>query len=43
MTRALNAVLDNLPNLRFDPDRPRPEIRGSMMRVAKHLYVRFGA
>ena len=42
MTRALHAVLDQLPNLRFDPDRPRPEIRGSMMRVPKHLYVRFG-
>ena len=42
MTRALHAVLDHLPNLRFDPDRPRPEIRGSMMRVPKHLYVRFG-
>ncbi|MGF7150235.1 cytochrome P450 [Sphingomonas zeicaulis] len=42
MTRALHAVMDNLPNLRFDPDKPRPEIRGSMMRVPKHLYVRFG-
>lgn len=42
MTRALHAVLDNMPNLRFDPDRPKPEIRGSMMRVPKHLYVRFG-
>ena len=43
MTRALHAVLDNLPNLRFDPDKPRAEIRGSMMRVPKHLYVRFGS
>lgn len=42
MTRALHAVLDHLPRLRFDPDRPRPEIRGSMMRVPKHLFVRFG-
>ncbi|SCW62005.1 Cytochrome P450 [Sphingobium faniae] len=42
MTRALHAVMDNLPNLRFDPDKPRPEIRGSMMRVPRHLYVRFG-
>ncbi|GAC1571959.1 MAG: cytochrome P450 [Sphingomicrobium sp.] len=41
MTRALYAVLDHLPNLRFDPDRPKPEIRGTMMRVPKHLYVRF--
>lgn len=42
MVRALHAVLDRLPNLRFDPDKPRPEIRGSMMRVPRHLYVRFG-
>lgn len=42
MTRALLAIMENLPNLRFDPDKPRPEIRGSMMRVPKHLYVRFG-
>ena len=41
MTRALNAVLDRLPNLRLDPDMPGPEIRGSMMRVPKHIYVRF--
>lgn len=41
MTRALHAVLDHLPNLRFDPERPAPEIRGTMMRVPKHLYVRF--
>jgi cytochrome P450 len=41
MTRALNAILDRLPNLRLDPDMPPPDIRGSMMRVPKHLYVRF--
>ena len=41
MTRALNAILDNLHNLRLDPDKPAPEIRGIMMRVPKHLYVRF--
>lgn len=43
MTRALHAVLDELPDLRFDPDRPGPQIQGSMMRVPRHLYVRFGA
>lgn len=43
MTRALHAVMDNLPNLRFDPDKPKPEIRGAMMRVPKHLYVKFAA
>jgi cytochrome P450 len=41
MTRALNALLDRLPNLRLDPDQPPPDIRGSMMRVPKHLHVRF--
>ncbi|MEI4509423.1 cytochrome P450 [Sphingopyxis sp. CCNWLW253] len=43
MTRALHAILDRLPGLRFDPDHPVPEIRGSMMRVPKHLHVRFDA
>jgi cytochrome P450 len=42
MTRALNAVLDRLPNARLDPDRPPPQIRGIMMRVPKHIFVRFG-
>ncbi len=41
MTRALNAILDHMPNLRLDPEKPAPEIRGIMMRVPKHLYVRF--
>lgn len=42
MTRALHAILDHLPNLRFDPDKPGPHIRGSMMRVPAHIFVRFG-
>ncbi|MDO7833472.1 cytochrome P450 [Sphingobium sp. HBC34] len=41
MTRALDAVLDNLHNLRLDPDKPAPEIRGIMMRVPAHIHVRF--
>lgn len=41
MTRALNAILDRLSNLRLDPDMPPPDVRGMMMRVPKHLYVRF--
>jgi cytochrome P450 len=41
MTRALHAILDNLHNLRLDPDKPRPQILGSMMRVPHHIYVRF--
>jgi cytochrome P450 len=43
MTRALNAILDRMPNLRLDTHRPKPEIRGIMMRVPKHIFVRFGA
>jgi hypothetical protein len=43
MTRALNAILDNLHDLRLDPEQPAPEIRGIMMRVPKHLHVRFDA
>lgn len=41
MTRALDAVLDHLRNLRLDPDKPDPEIRGVMMRVPEHIYVKF--
>ncbi|MDT4834243.1 putative cytochrome P450 YjiB [compost metagenome] len=42
MTRALTAILDKLPNLRLDPDKPVPEIRGSMMRVPHSIHVKFG-
>jgi hypothetical protein len=42
MTRALNAVLDRLPGVRLDPDQPPPQMRGIMMRVPKHVFVRFG-
>lgn len=41
MERALNAICDNLRNLRLDPDRPAPAIRGSMMRVPHSLHVLF--
>lgn len=41
MTRALNAILDHLPNVRLDPDMPPPRIQGTMMRVPKHIHVRF--
>lgn len=41
MTRAMNAILDNLPNLRLDPDKPEPQVRGIMMRVPEHIHVRF--
>jgi len=41
MTRALNAMLDRLPNLRLDPDYPPPAARGSVLRWTDHLFVRF--
>jgi cytochrome P450 len=42
MTRALNAILDLLPNLRLDPDKPAPQTRGTMMRVPHSIHVKFG-
>jgi len=42
MTRAMHSILDRLPKLRLDPAQPPPQIRGIMMRVPKHLHVRFG-
>jgi cytochrome P450 len=42
MTRALNALLDRLPNLRLDPNKPRPEIIGIYARVPRHVHVLFG-
>jgi len=41
MTRALHAVLDNLENLRLDPDKPAPQLRGLTMRVPGNIHVRF--
>lgn len=41
MTRALNAILDRLPNLRLDPDKPAPAIKGHLLRVPEHLWVKF--
>ncbi len=41
MTRAMNAILDSLHNLRLDPDMPPPRIQGAMMRVPHDLHVRF--
>ncbi|MGY3323972.1 cytochrome P450 [Pseudomonas fluorescens] len=42
MTRALTAILDGLPNLRLDPDKPAPQVRGTMMRVPHSIHVKFG-
>ena len=41
MTRALNALLDRLPNLHLDPDMPPPDIRGFLLRKPRHIHVRF--
>jgi cytochrome P450 len=41
MTRAVNAILDRLKNLRADPHMPPPQLKGAMMRVPHHLHVLF--
>jgi cytochrome P450 len=41
MARALNAILDRLPNLRLDPAKPPPDIRGHILRVPEHIHVVF--
>ena len=43
MTRALEAVLDRLPGVQLDPGKPVPDALGVMMRVPRHLHVRFSA
>jgi cytochrome P450 len=42
MTRALNAIMDRLPNLRLDPDKPAPVVGGGVMRTPRSVFVRFG-
>ena len=41
MTRALNAIIDRTKNLKLDPTKPAPDIRGHLLRVPDHLYVTF--
>ncbi|MBG6119976.1 MULTISPECIES: cytochrome P450 [unclassified Sphingobium] len=41
MTRALNAVLDTMADIRLDPDMPPPQLKGGFMRVPDHIHVRF--
>ncbi len=43
MSRALNAVLDELPNVRLDPAYPVPHMVGAMMRTPRQLHVLFDA
>jgi cytochrome P450 len=42
ITRALVALLERLPNLRLDPDQPKPVITGFHLRKPKSLPVLFG-
>lgn len=41
MSHALNIVLDRLPKLRFDPDKPAARITGIYFRTPQDLHVRF--
>lgn len=43
MERALNALLDRLPNLRLDPDYPPPTVVGLNARAPRTVHVRFDA
>jgi len=43
MKGALNAVLDRLPDLRLDPAKPAPVIRGTNLRHPREIHVLFGA
>jgi cytochrome P450 len=42
MLRAASIVMDRLRNLRLDPDKPPPEIRGVVFRTPRSVHVRFG-
>jgi cytochrome P450 len=41
MERALTQLLDRLPNLKLDPDKPAPANHGYTMRCPRRLHVRF--
>lgn len=41
MTRALTTILDRLHDLQLDPEKPKPVLKGAMMRVPHHLFVKF--
>jgi cytochrome P450 len=42
LTRALNSILDRLPNLRLDPDQPPPQIAGINGRAPFAVHACFG-
>ena len=39
MIVALNAILDLFPNIRLDPDMPKPVISGAQLRGPEEVYV----
>jgi len=41
ITRAMNTLMDRLPNLRLDPSMPPPEQQGSELRSPPHVHVLF--
>lgn len=41
MTRAVSALIDRLPNLRLDTDKPAPVSHGSELRSPHHVWVKF--
>ncbi|MCK9540794.1 MAG: cytochrome P450 [Novosphingobium sp.] len=41
MSRAMEAILDNLHNLRLDPDMPPPNIIGHLLRAPDHIHAKF--
>ena len=41
MVNAMNALLNRLPRLRADPNKPAPVVSGLSLRGPEHLYVRF--
>jgi cytochrome P450 len=41
MINAMNALLDRLPRLRADTDKPAAVVSGLSLRGPQHLYVRF--
>jgi cytochrome P450 len=42
MESMLNALLDRLPDLRLDPDRPHPKIVGAQLRGPRAIHVAWG-
>lgn len=41
MTHALNAILDRMDNIRFDPSKPEPRVGGISFRTPKNIHLLF--